>query len=812
MFPTQFSHYRILSKIGAGGMGEVYLAEDTRLKRRVALKVLPQKFTEDRERLRRFEQEAQAASRLNHPNVMTIYEIGEVDGTRFIATEFIEGQTLRERLRQGRIPLSETLSLAVQLAAALTAMHSANIAHRDLKPENIMLRTDGYLKVLDFGLAKLTETELFNSADPNATQAETAPLQEAGDTFASFLKTSPNAAQTTPGMILGTLRYMSPEQARGQAVDARTDLFSLGVILYEMLAGRLPFDGPTTGDILVALLDRTPQPLARYAPETSPELQGVINRLLAKDCADRYQTADELHHDLKRLQQGQPLSDSRNDWLSIALNQAGNTNPSASGASASRQASSPSGSPSRTFDSLAVLPFANVSGKDEAAYLSEGIPESLIFNLARLPQLRVIAYSTVQRYPRALHGQQQDPLAIGRELGVRAVLVGRLHQFSDKLVIKVELVNTADGTQIWGEQYQRPLADILALEQELTEELCRNLKLRLNDSQQEHLQRRATVNAEAYQAYLQGRFHWHQRNARAMKLAIAAFQRALTLDPEFALAFVGFADCLIIVGSYGAAPPLMVMPQAKQALLRALQLNESLAEAHASLGAIYGWFEWDWAASEREFQRALQLNPTYATASHWYASILLSALARHDEARRYQWQAHRQEPLAFVFQANLGWIEYQARNYAEAARHCERVLELDPTYVHARFYLGLIYAQLGRFDEAIAVLQRAYELAGEGDVLLGALGYVYARAGQREQAAALVAELMPRLAEGKSSYLYLAQIYAGLGETESALQAIEGALEERCCYIIHLKTEPMFDGLRSDARFKELLRKVGLPA
>ena len=808
MFPTQLSHYRILSKLGAGGMGEVYLAEDTRLKRRVALKVLPHKFTQDKDRLRRFEQEAHAASRLNHPNVMTIYEIGEADGLRFIATEFIEGQTLRERLRQGRIPLNEALPLATQLAAALTAMHSAAIAHRDLKPENIMLRTDGYLKVLDFGLAKLTETEFLT--DPNATHAEST---EDNETFASFLKTSPNAAQTTPGMILGTLRYMSPEQARGAVVDARTDLFSLGVILYEMLAGRLPFDGPTTGDILVSLLDRTPQPLARYAPETSAELQGVISRLLAKDCVDRYQTADELHHDLKRLQQGQPLSDSRTDWLILALNPSENspaTNPF--GSSASRQSSSPSDSRARTFDSLAVLPFVNVSGKEDAAYLSEGIPESLIFNLARLPQLRVLAYSTVQRY----RGAQQDALEIGRELGVRAVFAGRLHQFGDTLVVKAELVNTADGSQIWGEQYQRPLADILALEQELTEELCRNLKLRLNESQQEHLRRRAPVfqtnKPEAYQAYLQGRFHWHQRNAHAMKQAVAAFQRALTLDPEFAPAFVGFADCLIIVASYGAAPPVMAMPQAKQALLRALHLDESLAEAHASLAAIYGWYEWDWAASEREFQRALQLNANYATASHWYASILLSALARHDEARHYQQQAHRLEPLAFVFQANLGWVEYQARNYAVAAGHCERVLELDPNYVHARFYLGLIYAQQGRYDEAVAVLQRAYELSGEGDVLLGALGYVYGRAGQREQAAALVSQIMPRLAEGKSSYFFLALIYAGLGETESALQALEGAIEERCSYLIHLATEPIFDGLRTDPRFGELLGTIGLPA
>lgn len=834
MIPEQLSHYRIINQIGAGGMGEVYLAEDLRLGRQVALKLLPQKFTQDKERLRRFEQEAHAASRLSHPHIMTIYEVGAVEGLHFIVTEYIKGRTLKARLAEGRLRVEEALELAVQVASALDALHQAGIVHRDIKPDNLMLHEDGYLKLLDFGLAKLAEPLWFTREVPQdlaVTQAE-----ETEAPFADPFATQFNAprkgkaandgglAETTPGLILGTLRYMSPEQARGQKVDARTDLFSLGIVLYEMLTGRPPFDGPTTGDVMVALLDRQPKPLKRYAPEINSEVEALLAKTLAKERSDRYQNAAELLTELKRVQRSwrralsgtgdsntgrvaaetAPLDEAPSDPSGRMTSARGASSPASDSSGASGRSSRPRGS--RAFDSLAVLPFVNLNGSDDAGYLSEGIPESLIRNLSRLPQLRVMAWSTVMRY----RGQEHDPLSVGRELGVRAVFAGRLHQFGDRLVIKAELVSIADGSQIWGGQYQRPLADVFALEQEIAQELCQNLQLRLNEAEQEQVARRYTENPAAYRAFLQGRYHWGQRSAAGLRKAIVAFQQAITLDPAYAPAHVGLADCFMILGAYGAMPPRMVMPQAKQLVLRALQLDDSLAEAHASLGAIHAWFDWDWPAAERAFKLALKLNPAYAPTSHWYASIYLTAQGRLNEALEYQKRAVQLEPLSLVINTNLGWITYQARDYEQAAAHCQRALELQPTHVQAIFYLGLVRIQQERFDEAITLLKKAWELSGEGGVLRGGLGLAYALAGRRAEAEAVLAELIALLPTQQGSHYFLAIVQAGLGEFNAALQALELAYEERVSMMVHLPTEPMFDGLRKEARFTELIQRVGL--
>ncbi len=833
MIPEQLSHYRIIRQIGAGGMGEVYLAEDLQLGRQVALKVLPPKFTQDKERLRRFEQEAHAASRLSHPHIMTIYEVGAVDGLHFIVTEYIKGRTLKARLAEGRLRVEEALELTAQVASALDALHQAGIVHRDIKPENLMLHEDGYLKLLDFGLAKLSEPLWFTreaAQDMAVTLAEDAAAPLA-DPFATQFNAPKKAngegfAETSPGLILGTLRYMSPEQARGQKVDARTDLFSVGIVLYEMLAGRPPFDGPTTGDVMVALLDRQPQPLKRYAPEISDEVEALLARTLAKERNDRYQTAAELLAELKRVQRSWRRAVSGagdGDTGRVALETAplDETSSDSSGRmTAGRETSIPSGTAGRSsgqrgtraFDSLAVLPFVNISGSpsgsEDAAYLSEGIPESLIRNLARLPQLRVMAWSTMARY----RGQEHDPLTVGRELGVRAVFAGRLHQFADRLVIKAELVSSDDGSQIWGGQYQRPLADVFALEQEIAQELCHHLRLRLNEAEQAQIARRYTENPAAYRAFLQGRYYWQQRTAAGIRKAIAAFQQAIALDAAYAPAHVGLADCFMILGAYGAMPPRMVMPQAKQLLLRALQLDSALAEAHASLGAIHAWFDWDWPAAEREFKRALELNPAYAQALHWYASIYLAAQGRLTEALEYQQRAAQLEPLSLVINTNLGWITYQARDYEQAAAHCERVLELQPAHVQALYYLALVRIQQKRFDEAIALLQQAWELSGEGAVLRGGLGYAYAMAGQRPAAEAVLAELTALLPTQQGSHYFIAMVQTGLGNAEAALTALELACEERVSMLVHLPTEPMLDSLRSEARFAELIRRVGLAA
>lgn len=828
MVPEQLSHYRIISQIGAGGMGEVYLAEDLQLGRQVALKLLPPKFTQDKERLRRFEQEAHAASRLSHPHIMTIYEVGAVDGLHFIVTEYIKGRTLKARLAEGRLRVGEALELTAQVASALAALHQAGIVHRDIKPENLMLHEDGYVKLLDFGLAKLSEPLWFTREVPQdlaVTQAEEADAPFT-DPFATHFNGPKQGglAETTPGLILGTLRYMSPEQARGQKVDARSDLFSLGIVLYEMLAGRPPFDGPTTGDVMVALLDRQPKPLKRYAPEINHDVEAMLAKTLAKERNDRFQTAAELLAELKRVQRNWqralsgagdgntgrvaletvPLDEVLSDSSAKLASERGPSSPSGNSSGASGRAKEQRGS--RAFDSLAVLPFANSSEGDDVAYLSEGIPESLIRNLARLPQLRVMAWSTMARYG----NQEHDPLAVGRELGVRAVFAGRLHQFGDRLVIKAELVSVADGSQIWGGKYQRPLADVFALEQEIAQELCQNLRLRLNEAEQAQLARRYTENPAAYRAFLQGRYHWGQRSAAGLRKAIAAFQQAIALDPAYAPAHVGLADCFMILGAYGAMPPRMVMPQAKQLLLRALQLDDTLAEAHASLGAIHAWFDWDWPAAERAFKLALKLNPAYAPASHWYASIYLTAQGRLNEALEYQQRAVQLEPLSLVINTNLGWITYQARDYEQAATHCQRALELQPTHVQALFYLGLVRIQQERFDDAITLLKKAWELSGEGGVLRGGLGFAYALAGQRAEAEAVLAELLTLLPTQQGSHYFLAIVQAGLGNFKAALHALELAYEERVSMMVHLPTEPMFDGLRKEAQFTELIQRVGL--
>ncbi|HEU0185601.1 MAG TPA: serine/threonine-protein kinase, partial [Blastocatellia bacterium] len=512
MTPETISHYRIISKLGAGGMGEVYLAEDLTLRRRVALKLLPAKFTQDPERVRRFEQEARAASATSHPNILTIYEIGQVETEsgilHFMAMEFVEGQTLRRRLKQG-LKLDEAIEIGIQIASALAAAHRVGIAHRDIKPENIMLRHDGYVKILDFGLAKLTETAFLQGGDPSATYAET--IEDLfNDHYATVTPESPSESpqETSPGMIMGTVSYMSPEQARGLKVDTRTDIFSFGITLYEMAAGNSPFEGKTTADVMVSILDRHPTPLSRYVRNAPAELERIIFKALVKNRDGRYQLAGTMLSDLKQLQRRMLLDAGRERTTELNPDEiAASHRPSSreSGTDSSSkdserptggQARAPSGSQRAPLDSLAVLPFFTTSGDPNAAYLSEGIPESLIINLSRLSELRVMAWSTVIRF----RGREVDALEIGRDLGVRAIFAGRMYQFGEDLVIKTELVDVNDGSQLWGAQYRRKLDDLGAIEQELSLEICERLRVRLNEEERRRLAKRYTENAAAYQA------------------------------------------------------------------------------------------------------------------------------------------------------------------------------------------------------------------------------------------------------------------------------------------------------------------------
>ncbi|HVS81531.1 MAG TPA: protein kinase, partial [Pyrinomonadaceae bacterium] len=607
---TKLGRYEIRSQLGAGGMGEVYLALDSKLDRKVALKILPAEVAADRNRMSRFVQEAKAASALNHPNIITIYEIEQIDSVNLIATEFIDGETLRERMRNPPMKLADVLDVATQIASALAAAHAAGIAHRDIKPENIMLRRDGIVKVLDFGLAKLTERLPPESVDMEA------PTRA--------------VVNTEPGMVMGTVIYMSPEQARGVDIDARTDIWSLGVVLYEMVAGCLPFVGSTSSEVLASILgDKETQPLARYSREVPAELERIVSKALRKNRDERYQTIKDLLLDLQSLKQ--ELEFEAKLERSTPPDVSGGAIVTASGGQTiSEDPESPSSQTAelstrrprsrKAINSLAVLPLLNASADPDMEYLSDGITESLINNLSQLPKLRVMARATVFRYK----GREVDPQEVGRELSVRAVLTGRVLQRENRLIIKVELVHTTDGSQLWGEQYNRQLADIFAVEEEIANEIAEKLRLKLSSREQKRMAKRYPENTEAYQLYLKGRYYWNKWTAEGTKRGIEYFQQAIAVDPSYALAYAGLADCYSSMTGQGLGlSPVEAFQRARAAAVKALTLDDTLAEAHTSLGLIKLNHDWDWSGAEREFKRAIELNPNYPTPYHWYSHYLI---------------------------------------------------------------------------------------------------------------------------------------------------------------------------------------------
>ncbi len=829
---TSLGHYEIRSQLGAGGMGEVYLAYDSRLERSVALKVLPPELAADTRRFVRFIQEAKTTSSLNHPNLLTIFEIGQEGPIHFITTEFVDGITLRERLHHP-LELNETLRIVIQIAEALAVAHEVGIVHRDIKPENIMLRRrDQIVKVLDFGLAKLTEQWIERQgSDPDASTR-------------IFL-------HTEPSIILGTLRYMSPEQARGLPVDARSDIWSTGVVLYEMLAKQPPFMGPTATDLLVSILEREPPLLTEPAPDIPPELLRIIKKTLAKDREKRYQSIKDLAVDLESLrfdlevnheldrshpsraqsfaQSGAVTTDSDKPPATSQIE--ANTNPSQQLTSTGHLVAGlkqvnrgaliafaallalltgayfySSRSGGKTIDSIAVLPFANVAGDPNMEYLSDGITESLTHSISQLPSLSVIAHSSVFRYK----GRTTDPQTVGKELGVRALLLGRIMQHDDRLVISAELVDVENNRRLWGGQYDRRLSDILAVQSEISRVISEQLRSQLTNEEAKRITKHHTENTEAYQSYLKGRYYWNKRTGEDIKRAIEHFNQAIAKDPGYALAYAGLADCYIVIPNYSDVSTQEAYIKAKAAALKALEIDDSLAEAHMSLGGIKVDFEWDFRGAETEIKKALTLNPNYATARHWYAQFL-SSLGRHEEALIEIKRAQSLDPLSLIINAVVGDTYIKARQYDWAIEQLRKTIEMDKNFIQAHRYLGNAYLEKGMYNEAIAAFRTADTLAGKSLDRTDRLQESYKTGGAegfwRKQLEFLKADSE----KGALQDYAIASVYARLGDKQETLNWLERAFRARDPYLVYLKTDPPFDKFRSDPQVIDLTRRVGLP-
>ena len=811
--------YIITGSIGSGGMGEVYLAKD-KFGRMVALKVLNRQFEQNESGVARFQQEARSLLALNHPNIVTIYDIDEIDSVYYIASELVEGETLRQRLDKSDIEIADALDIAIQVATALAAAHEKGIVHRDIKPENVMIRRDGYVKVLDFGIAKLSGQNIMSDSDALTIRK----------------------VDTAEGTVVGTAPYMSPEQARGLTVDARTDIWSLAVVVYECIAGRKPFSGATTPDVLKLVIDKEPPPLARYTHEIPEGLEWIISRALRKDREARYQTANELLLDLRELKKkiefeksiskatrgetlpfdGTPLSDNKTAGMPAAETHATSaeyivteikrhklafvvTFLILSAAAIGLVAYVRARNNEVAIQSIVVLPFENENRDADTDYLSDGLTENIINNLTQLPNLRVIPRSSAFHYK----GRNSDSMAAGHELGVRAVVTGRVMQRGDNLVVSAELVDIRDNKQLWGEQYTRKVSDALVLQQEISRQITEKLRLKLTGEEQKQLSRGGTNDADAYQFYMKGQYYWNRRGASgSLQKSIDQFQQAVQRDPNFALAYVGLADCYGVLEEYTGDQGSDTLQKAKAFAERALQIDDSLAEAHSALALAYEAL-WLWDDAEREYRLSISLNPNYPTAHQWHGEYLLW-MGRDNEGESELKRAQELDPLSLVINMWLAERHLDKGDTDTAIKQSNKVLELDRDFPRPHVLLGNVYLRQARCEEGIAEMQKAVELSGRSSGYLRSLGYAYGVCGRRAEALAIIKEQELKYEKKEAHAQDIAAVYSGVGDKDQAFAWLEKDFRSHSTSLSGITVNSSFDPLRNDPRYADLLRRMGL--